>query len=102
MNEHHGLDPSRIYRVDADRTAWRQVGRDGVVLDLTTSVYFGLNRSAAALWPRLLMGSTYTDFVDALMTDAPELGRQTAVVEVSSFLRAVDAQDLLVAGGSNA
>lgn len=87
-----------FYRVDSDRTAWRQVGQEGVVLDLHSSVYFGLNRSAGALWPRLLAGSTHDEMVDVLLIDAPELDRRTAASEVTSFLAALDAEKLLIAG----
>lgn len=94
-------DPTRIYSVDAHRIAWRQVGQEGVVLDLTTSVYFGLNRSAGALWPLLLAGSTHPEMVEMLMTKAPNLDSQRAAAEVSSFLVAVDAEGLLVVGASD-
>lgn len=93
---------TEFYRVDSDRTAWRQVGQEGVVLDLQSSVYFGLNRSAGTLWPRLLAGSTVSEMVDVLLIDSPELDRRTAASEVTSFLKALADENLLIAGSGHA
>ena len=43
------VERERTYRVDGACSAWRQVGDEGVVLDLDRSLYFGLNRSAGVL-----------------------------------------------------
>ena len=99
MNEQQKVTHNRVYRVDPSRAAWRQVDREGVVLDLHTSVYFGLNESAGVLWPRLIAGSTHTELVDALIAGEPQqFDRDQAADEVSSFLQAVDAEGLFVAG----
>jgi len=90
------IERERTYRVDGARSAWRQVGDEGVVLDLDRSLYFGLNRSAGVLWP-LLLGADHLDLVEALLAAAPEIDEPRASGEVSSFLAAVDAEGLLVA-----
>jgi hypothetical protein len=99
MAEQECQDPSRVYRVDGARIAWREMGQEAVVLDLGRSVYFGLNRSAGVLWPRLLAGSTHTALVEALVAAAtgPPSPPQAAA-DVSSFLAAVNAEGLLIPG----
>jgi Coenzyme PQQ synthesis protein D (PqqD) len=90
-------DQSVTYRVDDARTAWREVGSEAVVLDLGTSTYFGLNRSAGVLWPRLLAGCTYIELIDSLINEArTPLPSQQAAAEVSTFLAAVDAEKMLI------
>ena len=89
----------RTYRVDGARSAWRQVGDEGVVLDLDRSLYFGLNRSAGVLWPLLLAGAVHGQLGDALIVATPEIDRTRAIGDVSSFLAAVDNEDLLVTAG---
>jgi len=96
MAAHECQDPSRVYRVDGARTAWREMGPEAVVLDLGRSVYFGLNRSAGVLWSRLLTGATHTELVEALVAAAPgPPGPRQAAADVSSFLAAVTAEGLL-------
>jgi hypothetical protein len=90
------IDQEQTYRVDGARSAWRQVGEEGVVLDLDRSLYFGLNRSAGVLWPLLLAGTDHGELVEALLTAAPEIDEPRAIREVSNFLAAVDAEGLLV------
>jgi|GEM_PF-5033596 len=92
-------DPSRVYRVDGSRTAWREMGQEAVVLDLGSSVYFGLNHSAGLLWSRLLTGSTHTELVEALVAAAPgPPSPRRAAADVSAFLAAVNAEGLLIPG----
>ena len=88
---------SVTYRIDRERTAWREMDREAVVLDLGTATYFGLNRSAGVLWPRLLAGCTFPELVDALIEEANSaLPRHQAAVEITAFLTAVDAEQLLI------
>jgi Coenzyme PQQ synthesis protein D (PqqD) len=97
MTAQRFADRSVTYRVDGTRTAWRQVDTEAVVLDLGSSTYFGLNRSAGVLWPRLLAGCTYAELIDALVNDANvDLPRPRAAAEISAFLAAVDGEQLLI------
>ena len=93
------VERERTYRVDGARSAYRQVGDEGVVLDLDRSLYFGLNRSAGLLWPLLLTGAEHGELVAALIAAAPGLDEPRATVEVAAFLAAVDAEGLLVVHG---
>lgn len=89
-------DAARMYRVDPSRTAFRAVGDEGVVLDLSRSVYFGLNRSANVLWPVLLAGATRADLVAALIDGEPApLDERQAADEIAAFLAALEAEGLL-------
>ena len=84
------------YHIAGHRTVWREVDQEGVVLDLATSVYFGLNRAGSSLWPRLLTGTTYDQLVQELIDCAPSpLSREQADLEISAFLSAVNAENLL-------
>ncbi len=88
---------SSIYRVDPQRTAWREVDGEGVVLDLETSVYFGLNRSAGALWPRLIDGASFDQLVLTLLVSVPAPSTKAqGEAEVSQFLDALRIENLLI------
>ena len=96
----HGQDRSPTYRVDQQRTAWREVGGEGVVLDLDSSVYFGLNRSAGPLWRRLLDGATRDQLAEVLLAAEPAPATSSqAEAEVSEFLAALDGAGLLCTDG---
>ena len=61
------------------------MGREAVVLDLDSGVYFGLNRTAGALWPALVAGATVPELVQALNADLPApLAGDRGVAEVSA------------------
>ena len=83
-------------RVDETRCAWRQIGDEIVLLDLTGSVYFGLNGSATRLWPLLLAGTSRRALTESLAAGvgAPEPAR--ADRDVQTFLDALDDAGLLV------
>lgn len=92
----------RVYRVDAARHAFRQVGDEGVVLDLTRSVYYGLNRTAGLLWPHLVAGATRDELVAAMTAAEPAaLPAGQAAREIDDFLLGVQAQGLLTSAAGN-
>ncbi len=96
MTRANDPDRSLTYRVDPERTAWREVDGEGVVLDLETSVYFALNRAAGVLWPRLIEGATHDQLTETLLTSVPPPPtRAQAEKEISDFLGALDDQNLL-------
>jgi Coenzyme PQQ synthesis protein D (PqqD) len=98
MTGQHLRGRARVYRIDAARAAWRQVGQEGVVLDLDQSVYFAVNHSAGLLWPLLSNGATHAELVEALFSQriGPD-SRPRAAAEVTTFLAAVEAEGLLTA-----
>lgn len=97
MTKRPGAERATTYRVAGDRTVWREVDQEGVILDLVTSVYFGLNRAGGFLWPRLLVGTTYDQLVQVLIDSAASpLSWEQADLEISAFLSAVNAENLLI------
>ena len=94
--ERQDPDHSLTYRVDDHRTAWREVDGEGVVLDLANSVYFGLNRSAGVLWPRLIQGANLQQLTELLLSsEPPPPTRLQAEQQISQFLDALDSENLL-------
>ncbi|MFI5835420.1 PqqD family protein [Micromonospora sp. NPDC051300] len=80
MNPH-----DTAYRVDTSRVTWRETGGETVLLDLQESVYYGLDRSAALLWRRLVTGATTEDLVDVLVGGGG-VDRARARDDVTTFL----------------
>lgn len=76
-----------VYRAGGPDVAWREAGDDIVVLDVPQSVYFGLNRTGALLWRRLVddAGATVPELVDALAA-GDGVPREQATTEVAAFL----------------
>ncbi|SCL32351.1 Coenzyme PQQ synthesis protein D (PqqD) [Micromonospora nigra] len=87
-------DTAPVYRVRSDRVAWRAAGDEAVLLDTRQSVYFALDRSAALLWPHLLVGATAAELTEVLAGQAP-VGRERADADVRAFLADLEAADLL-------
>jgi len=88
-----------VYRAGGPQVAWREAGEDIVVLDVPQSVYFGLNRTGALLWRRLVAdaGATVPELVDALAA-SDGVPREQASTEVSTFLRDLREAGLLRTG----
>ncbi len=81
-------------RLRAEGLAWEVVEDEVVVLDLTSSEYFGLNATGTVLWQALAANATVDDLVQELMTtfdvDAP-----TASADVANFLETLQSHGLL-------
>ncbi|SCF19585.1 Coenzyme PQQ synthesis protein D (PqqD) [Micromonospora haikouensis] len=87
-------DAATVYRVRPERVAWRAAGDEAVLLDVRQSVYFGLDSSAALLWPYLVAGATAAELAAVLAEHVPvEPGRVAA--DVRAFLADLEAADLL-------
>lgn len=83
-----------VYQAGGPGVAWRQAGDEIVILDTHSSVYFGMDRSAALLWRRLVDGATLDDLVATLVSDAP-IDRHRATEDVLRFLDELDHNRLL-------
>ena len=81
-------------RVRADALEWREVEGEIIALDLRRSVYLGINRSGAALWPALVEGASRDELVERLGAEC-EISRETAESEVDDFLSELESHDLL-------
>jgi hypothetical protein len=87
-------EPEPVYRARNEGLAWRTAGDEIVVLDLTTSVYFGLDRSASLLWHRLVGGATAKSLTAALM-EGTTVGQDRASADVSDFLDTMSRYSLI-------
>ncbi|MEU8261769.1 PqqD family protein [Micromonospora sp. NPDC048999] len=87
-------EAATVYRVRADRVAWRTAGEEAVLLDTRQSVYFALDRSAALLWPHLVAGATAAELTAALIERTP-VDRERAAADVRTFLAELESADLV-------
>ncbi|WP_320064768.1 PqqD family protein [Micromonospora sp. RTGN7] len=87
-------DIATVYRVRADRVAWRSAGDEAVLLDLRQSVYFALDHCAALLWPHLVAGATVAELTAVLAGNAPVEPEQ-ADADVRAFLADLESADLV-------
>lgn len=56
----------RFVRLDRSAARWRMVGESVVVMDLRNSMYFSVEGSVAAVWPRLEAGAFVSDLASEL------------------------------------
>jgi hypothetical protein len=87
---------TKRYRIDETRLASSHLDGEAVVLDVPNSTYFGLNRTAAALWSALTRGATHEELVAELApagADAPL--RAQISRDVEDFLAALRAEGML-------
>jgi hypothetical protein len=81
-------------RLRADQIEWREVEGEVVVLDLSDSSYFAINKTGAALWHELVEGCTREQLV-ARITDRFTVDEPTALRDVDAFLGTVRERGLL-------
>lgn len=79
--------------IDTAAVSWREIDGEIVVLDERTSVYFGLNHSAAVLWKRLVDGADESDLVQVLITSGVD--PEQAVDDAAAFLDGLREQGIL-------
>ena len=83
-----------VFTVGGPGVAWRETGGEIVILDLTGSVYFGLNGTGARLWKRMLNGASKSDLVAQLIEDAQDWD-VSMDADVEGFLADLDRFGLL-------
>ena len=81
-------------KIRRDAVDWRVVDGEIVVLDLRTSIYLGINRSGATLWPLLAEGATGGE-LEAHLVERFALSRSQAAEDVAAFLSMLRDVDLL-------
>ena len=81
----HPAMSGRPVRVRLGDLAWRQVGDEVVVLDLTASVFHALNASGALLWERLADWTTAGEMAEMLVSSYG-LSATLAAEDVARFL----------------
>jgi hypothetical protein len=84
----------QVLTVDNGRAVWREIGDEVVILDVPTTTYLNLNKSARALWKRLDRGATPLDLTAELVAvyGIPE---DRAAADVRAFLDALQERCLL-------
>jgi hypothetical protein len=88
------IAPDHVLRVDTDRAVWREIGDEVVILDVPTTTYLNLNKSARALWKRLDGGATPVELAAELVA-AYGIPQDQANSDVRSFLDALRDRSLL-------
>jgi hypothetical protein len=90
----HGTTHSSKVLVRCDDMVWQEIDGELVLLDLRTSIYFALNRTATQLWSMLARGDSEADLAARLVG---EYGRSAdqAEQDVRSFLEHLRSNDLL-------
>jgi hypothetical protein len=83
-----------LIKLRPDGIEWREIDGEIVALDVAASRYLAGNRTAAALWPKLVEGASRDEFVREL-TARFDVDAETAGRDLDSFLRGLDARGLL-------
>lgn len=83
-------------RLRTEGLDWRELDGEIVVLDLSQSEYFAVNRSGAVLWQEIARGATRRELIDALIKQF-ELGEEAAEADVRRFLDDLERRGLLAA-----
>lgn len=81
-------------RLRSDGIAWEVVEDEVVILDLSSSEYFGLNSTGTALWHALLEGASDDELIQTLL-DTFDVDDAQARTDVTAFLSALRAHGLL-------
>jgi hypothetical protein len=88
------IAPDQVLTVDSDRAVWREIGDEVVILDVPTTTYLNLNKSARVLWKRLDAGATPLELAAELVT-IYGISDDQAAADVRSFLDALQKMSLL-------
>jgi hypothetical protein len=81
-------------RLRAESLHWRLVEGEVVALDVSRSVYLGVNATGARLWEALARGATHEQLV-ALLRDTFSRDPSDAERDVTAFVGQLAARDLL-------
>jgi hypothetical protein len=81
-------------RLRIDDLAWREVGDELVILEVTTTSYLTLNGSARMLWDRLADGVTRSELTEALV-ERYGIATERADRDVDAFLKVLGQRSLL-------
>jgi Coenzyme PQQ synthesis protein D (PqqD) len=87
-----------LLKLRGDAVEWRAVEGEVVVVDLRDSVYYGVNQTAAVVWPELAAGASRGALVERLV-QASGIDSDQAGVEIDAFLESLAELDLLETDG---
>ena len=85
---------SDVVRLKAGALEWREVEGELIALDVQSSDYFAVNRTAASIWPALVEGSTRTDLIESLMGRFG-IEHDVAARDLDAFLEQMSERSLL-------
>jgi len=94
MRDVRAMCPPDQLRLRAESLHWRLVEGEVVALDVSRSVYLGVNATGAQLWEALARGATYEQLV-ALLRDRFGRDASDAERDVTAFVSQLAARDLL-------
>jgi Coenzyme PQQ synthesis protein D (PqqD) len=89
-----GQADARVFRLRQGSVTWRDLGGEVIALDLSRSVYLGLNAAGRVLWARLVGGATEDELAESLV-DAFGIDAGQAAADVTSFLEDAGRRGLL-------
>ncbi len=88
------IAPDQVLTIDTDRAVWREIGDEVVILDVPTTTYLNLNKSARALWKRLDGGASPAELAAELVATYG-IPQDQAAADVRGFLDALQERSLL-------
>jgi hypothetical protein len=87
--------PEDRFILKTDDVVWREVGKELVVLELSTSTYLTLNGTAKHIWESLVTGSRFEALIGALV-ERYGISEEQAELDAAAFLYVLDERDLLI------
>jgi hypothetical protein len=85
-----------LLRLRKEALHWRPIEGEVVAVDLRSSVYLGINRTGAILWPDLASGVTRESLTKRL-AEAYDIDQAKAQSDVDEFIGTLRSLDLLEA-----
>ena len=79
-------DNSVFARLDSTAARWRMVGDSVVVMDLKNSMYFAVEGSVTAVWPRLEEGALVSELADDLAEEF-DADRQQILADITAIVQ---------------
>jgi hypothetical protein len=99
MTADHGperrIDGTEKFQLRLNRTIWREVDDQIVVLDLDTSVYLNVGGPGVVIWKLLARSATLDELVDAVL-EVFDVDRPTARRDLVTFLDDLAERKLLL------
>jgi len=90
----HGTTHRSEVLVRCDDMVWQEIDGELVLLDLRTSIYFALNKTATQLWSMLARGDSEADLA-ARLADNYGLSTGQAERDVRNFMENLRSNHLL-------
>ncbi len=89
------------YRINPERSAWRIVDGEAVLIHAETTYYYGLNGSATDIWRLLLEADLSASQIAEQLTSQLDFEPEVIQPQIGSFLEELRGEGLLDAIDSN-